>query len=321
MGLVLILTLVLSFASISRAQKSEAQSQALASESKADFYKETLKTFEDGKEKLTVLGIGKLSRDSVLNWMTLFNNVKDLQFVGLVNDTHTTPLDINEGSIHFEIGLPSSNAVLDSLCSKYGPFDIIFHSGDSESSVETTLATLERLFPCMKDSAYYFIENPVHMSLTENIMEVDMTVNLYISRVHIAMHHWWTENQGFFAETYSGRVKSIQLADSVVALERGVSAPYTEVMRGNVRIPYQSNVMVKYLLNDGRLLELYQNVGENSSLIPHAELNRFCHEMCSGYEGFEAGFTSLEHCAFSLKEGIIRGGYFYYDDFMQNNEA
>ena len=153
-------------------------------------FQETLESFNYGASQMTLLEIGVDIASSLQDWQQWFKDIRNITLVGFSTKIKSEFHAVHNKSFHFEFGA-LDNKSLSELCFKYGPFGIIIDRSSSYDPARSSVDALEHLFPCMRNTAHYFIENPIKLRHSESKdgTLVDITLAQYMSRIHVLMHH------------------------------------------------------------------------------------------------------------------------------------
>ena len=242
----------------------------------------------------------------MMNWINWFKDVEDFVYVGLDVNPLCKGLDVKtDDSIHIEIGSQLDISFLDQLCTKYGPFDIIVDDGGHTAEMMAT--SLRALFPCLAENGYYFIEDTMSIATKDESFThfKNQTISDYLSGLFVTMHNFWSTEEVFYNPVFSGKLKSIQMIDSLVVLEKAPVKCLTTIVGGTERIPSQTTAGMKYYLGDNQVLNVNIEVSEHSNSIPHQRIKEECLAICTAYPALIKPGSSVEECAKFMKQNVI----------------
>jgi Methyltransferase domain len=111
--------------------------------------------YEGAQEKLRLLEIGVQSGGSSRVWSKYFGEA--LNYTGIDINPKCKRFEAPELGIHIEIGSQLDVNFLHSICSRFGPFDIVVDDGGH--TTEMIITSFRVLWHCMKDEGVYVMED------------------------------------------------------------------------------------------------------------------------------------------------------------------
>jgi hypothetical protein len=148
----------------------------------ANFFELNFRHFDWYSRPIRMLEIGVFNGGSAYIWQEYFGRSAGLKYVGVDIDPKCKAAENEEKNIYIEIGSQSDSAFLQSLCAKYGPFDIVID--DASHLTGDILASFEALWPhCMADNAVYAIEDLHTMNVYPNQLVNGLNVYGYFAHL------------------------------------------------------------------------------------------------------------------------------------------
>lgn len=130
------------------------------------------KAVSQGK-KVKILEIGVQSGGSTRVWKRYFRGT--CSYVGIDINYRCKQFESPEEGINVEIGSQLNTTFLSSICSKYGPFDLVVDDGGHTNDMIMT--SLLSLWGCLNDDAVYVIEDLHALNMGEKyLVEGEVTV-------------------------------------------------------------------------------------------------------------------------------------------------
>jgi hypothetical protein len=119
------------------------------------------------RKKVKMVEIGIQSGGSTRVWKRYFRGT--LEYVGIDIDPRCKQFEILKEGIRIEIGSQLNTTFLESICSTYGPFDLVVDDGGHTNRMMWT--SLNSLWSCLNDNAVYVIEDLHTMNMGPKYLE------------------------------------------------------------------------------------------------------------------------------------------------------
>jgi len=190
-------------------------------------------------KKVKMVEIGVQSGGSTRVWKRYFRGT--LEYIGIdINPKCKQFESIDEG-IRIEIGSQLSTKFLSSLCSTYGPFDLVVDDGGHTNEMIST--SLASLWPCLNDNAVYVIEDLYKLTGQSN------SLDFAEESIYTTVSHWMKVRspshkiKSTISPDYPGwYLKKLAYYDSILFLHYGEDIPKLErFKKGSNWIPYKKN--------------------------------------------------------------------------------
>lgn len=169
---------------------------------------------------ITFLEVGIFKGGSIPMWKSYFCEGSTLVFIDIDPNcaAHSDP------GTHVEIGNQADPAFLKALAQKYGPFDVVLDDGSHVCSHQ--IATLEGLWPHMRDQSLYMVED-CHTSYWPGFgggYRNEASFIEFAKRKIDAMHSWYTDQDELFPfDPIAKELAGVRFYDSIVAFEKSVT--------------------------------------------------------------------------------------------------
>jgi hypothetical protein len=206
-----------------------------------------------GEGKVKLLEIGIQSGGSTRAWRQWFGD--RLMYVGIDVEPGCKRSESLAEDLHVEIGSQLDEKFLLSVCSKYGPFDVIIDDGAHRP--EMIIKSLATLFPgneCMYEKGLYVIEDMQTMVMPK-YAKAPRDMYDIVGEAFWSMHWHWayvTKLTGLSAANYTdgqrkglmqhpiykNHVRALHAYDSITFIVRGNSTKPLEIHRGKDGIAY-----------------------------------------------------------------------------------
>lgn len=183
---------------------------------------------------IKLLEIGVQSGGSLIEWKRYYGSRSVI--VGVDIDPRCSRSNDPGNGIHVVIGSQLDTTFLDSVCDKYGPFDVIIDDGGHTDTMITT--SLFHMFPrdkCLSPNGGVYAVEDLHTMVSQQHMRTPQAVtHAIVAEAFLSMHAYWDLDKAKkrYSDVFTGNVKGMHLYDSLAIFEKGRQLPMTRVQRG-----------------------------------------------------------------------------------------
>lgn len=181
-----------------------------------------------------LLEIGVQSGGSARVWRQYYGN--KLAYTGLDINPASKRTENATENIYIEIGSQTNLTLLQEICEKHGPFDIIIDDGaHTFTTIETSFLYMFPNSLCLESNGVYATEDIHTMNMAQ--FNSGNIPNIY-SNVLTSMHQYWGSKMNGKYSVFGGIVTEMHMYDSLVFVMKGRAKPLTSIQKGDDRISY-----------------------------------------------------------------------------------
>jgi hypothetical protein len=200
----------------------------------ADHYNVLLPSANNILGKIKMLEIGVQSGGSAKAWKRCYRD--KLEYVGIDIDPRCMRSENTSENIHIQIGSQLNTTFLESVCSQFGPFDVVIDDGGHTGNmIETSLAAIFSSDACMGKDSIYAVEDTHTMARCEDAKNTKYCsspkdISFLPCEANEKMHSLWFQNHNQYS--WADKVVAVHMFDSISFYLRGEKRKLTKISRG-----------------------------------------------------------------------------------------